>query len=222
MTAAEWLLLAALAGFYCYDTSLLLFSGEVLFSQRRGRWQASVGSEFMLAGRFLALTGLFDPGTPVFRASWQPHSSPAPVPAPAPLPSPETLIRRLRPLRWPCRVLGVLLFAGVPWALLRNWSDELLLVLLLPVYAITIGSAVFIAMRRQMLGLGRASVAAIALEIIACPPLALNTVRKVTLRRATGPAEAFATRVLDAPALRTLAEAAGRRIALARGQVEDG
>jgi len=211
MGNAEYLLLAGIAAFYLYDSALLLFSEEVLFMRWRGGWRASVGSDFTLGGRYLALPALLLPGTPILRAHWPRQDAVAGDDAGA---SMDAMARRLRPLAWSCRLVALLLFVAVPLALLRHWPSQWLLGLLLAIYLPTAVAVAWLAWQRQALGLSRAVLATIALDVLACPPFAPNLVRRVSLRMPLADPAAFAREVLPAARERTLVARIEQRIGL--------
>ena len=204
----ESLLVLGIVGFYLCDVSLMLYVDEVVFAKCFGKWRAHVGSGFMLGGRYLALPGLWSPGAPVFRSGWG-------LPADEDAPAVERLVATLRPLRWPARVAALLLFVVVPVALQVNLSPGLMLGVLGLLYLTSALSVAYVVRRRVALGLSRRDVAAIAFDVIACPPFAINMVRRVTLRCGLGvPANEFAAMLLDARAHGRLAGILDARRAL--------
>lgn len=190
----ESLLLLGIAAFYLFDTALLLYGDEVVFAKCGRTWRASMGAGFLLAGRYPALPAWWLPGAPVFRSAWR-------TPAASDGPAMDVLLSVLHPLRWPARLIALLLFVVVPLALWVNAAPRLMLGLLVVLYASSSLSVAYVAFRRSALGLSRKDVVAIAFDVIACPPFAINLVRRVTLRcglRVGG--SDFAAEVLDAPA----------------------
>ena len=194
MASTETLLLFGIAAFYLIDTSMLLYRDEVVFVKSGAHWRAPVGTGFMLAGRYPALPGLIVPGAPIFRSVWC-------APAAANEPNTELLLQILRPLRWPARFIALLLFLVLPLALFVNMGPQLMLALLCLLYVTSCLSVAYVARRRFVLGLSRKDVIAIAFDVIACPPFAINLVRRVTLRCGlTVSADQFAVAVLNANA----------------------
>ncbi|QIL21376.1 hypothetical protein [Thermomonas sp. HDW16] len=187
----EMLLLLGIAAFYLFDSASLLYRDEVVFAQCGRRWRASMGAGFMLAGRYPVLPAVFSPGAPVFRASWGASAQVNP-------PATDVILPVLRPLRWPARLIALLLFLVLPLALWVNLDPRLMLGLLGVLYLVSSLSVAHVARRRSILDLSRKDIAAIAFDVIACPPFAINLVRRVTLRCGLAvPAGEFAATMLD-------------------------
>jgi hypothetical protein len=216
MPAMETLLLLGIAAFYLFDTASLLYRDEVVFAQCGRRWRASMGAGFMLAGRYLVLPAVFSPGAPVFRVAWGASVQGNP-------PATGVLLPMLRPLRWPARLIALLLFLVLPLALLVNLDPRWMLGLLGLLYLVASLSVAHVARRRSILGLSRKDIAAIAFDVIACPPFAINLVRRITLRGGLAvPACEFAASVLDADAQAGLLRVLGARSGIAAGGVDRG
>lgn len=191
--SAEVALIAGTMALYLYDTIMLLYSNEVLFVHGRRRWRASLGSRFMLGGRFLALPGGLLPGTAMFRVCWG-RVGMAPAPLHTPLPD---FLRAIRPLRWASWLLAVLLFAAIPACLVWRPTSHLMLALVLAFYGTALGCGVYLVTQRKKLGLQGRMLSSAIIDVLACPPFAVNVVRRVTL--AVGPyatPDVFAQQVL--------------------------
>ncbi|WP_415252671.1 hypothetical protein [Thermomonas sp.] len=187
---------------------LLLYADELVFTKPARRWLAALGDGATFGGRYLAFPALLSPGSPVFRAAWN-------APADAGAPALEAVLRVVRPLRWHAWLLALALFVLVPAALALHASSACLLGLLALIYLPTMLAVLYLVRRRGPLGLSRKELASIAFDAIACPPFALNLVRRVTLRCGLPQAApAFADAVLDAPARARLQQALETRWAL--------
>jgi hypothetical protein len=209
LPAAETLLLPGIAAFYLYDSALLLYADEVVFARPLRRWRAALGEGATWQGRFLAFPALSAPGAPVFRAVWSEGGRTARAPAT------ERVLGVLRPLRWAAWLVAFALFALVPLALLLHASQGWLLGLLALIYLPTLLAVAHLARYRAALGLAWGELAAIAFDVLACPPFALNLVRRVTLRCGLAqPATTFADAVLDAASRARLGRALEARRAL--------
>lgn len=214
MASMEALLLLGIAAFYLFDTALLLYRDEVVFAQCGRRWRASIGAGFMLAGRYPVLPALLSPGAPVFRSTWGASVQGHP-------PAADLILPVVGPLRWPARLIALLLFLALPLALLVNLDPRLMLGLLGLLYLVSSLSVAYVAHRRGILGLSRKDIAAIAFDVIACPPFAINLVRRITLRCGLAvPAGEFAAAVLDADAHARLLRVLGARDGLAADGVD--
>lgn len=194
-------MLPGIVAFYVYDAALLLYADEVVFTKPARRWTAALGNGSLLGGRYLAFPGMLSPGSPVFRTSWRAD------PQSAACPASDEVLGVVRPLRWHAWWLAFALFALVPLALTWHAPPAWWLGLLALVYLPTMLATWHVARLRRRLSLSRKDVAAIAFDVIACPPFALNLARRVTLRCGLAQsAPAFADRVLD-PASRLRLEA---------------
>lgn len=177
---------------HAYDASLLLFRDEVLFTHGRRGWQATLGSGVTLGGRYLAMAGAWTPALPVFRACWSDDATRAAPRAPMP-----ALLRALRPLQWASCVLALLLFVGMPLGLWWHVGHAWMLALVVALYGTAFACVAWIWRHRRVFGLDRKAFASVAFDVVACPPFAVNVVRKLTLRLGLPrPAEAFARDVL--------------------------
>ena len=209
------MLLLGILAFYVYDAALLLYADEVVFMRKARRWSAAIGDGAIVGGRYLAFPALLSPGSPVFRAAWDADLGGEVRPTTA------TVLGVLRPLRWQAWLLALALFAVVPLALALHFPPTWLLGVLAVIYLPTALAMLHIARRREILGLTRREVAAIAFDVLACPPFALNLVRRVSLR--CGLADAapvFADAVLDAASRARLQQSLDARRALLAGDPE--
>lgn len=194
--------------FYLYDCALLLYADEVVFAQPLRRWRAALGEGATWQGRFLAFPAVFAPGAPVFRAVWSDGGRRR-------APATGRVLAVLRPLRWVAWLVAFALFALVPLALLLHVSQAWLLGLLALIYLPTLLAVAHLARHRAALRLAGRDLATIAFDVLACPPFALNLVRRVTLRCGLSqPVSAFAEAALDDGAKARLALAMQARRAL--------
>ncbi|MGN6513054.1 MAG: hypothetical protein ACTHKZ_05690 [Lysobacteraceae bacterium] len=214
MARTEVLLVLGLFGFYLYDALLLLYADEVVFVRGRRGWRASPGIGFLLGGRYPCLPAPFAPMAPVFRHGW---TQPAPR-APGRCPPLRAFLRALRPLQAASLALALLLFVVLPACLLW-WPDpRLLLALLALVYGTGLACVAYLLRRRRVLGLHGRALALLVVDVLACPPFAVNVVRRVSLRRGTGmEARRFAGGVLPAAACAAVGEAIAARLSPADG-----
>jgi hypothetical protein len=190
-------LLALAVLFYLYDSSVLLYSNEaILTCDRAQRWTATTGwIGFVLAGRSLCLLNPFTPYRPSFRLSWDFN-----------LLEPETKDRE-----WPKRAqefesiapltvtAGIALFLMLPLGMFTEFGRYAVISAVVVLYG-SILLALFQLRRKQILAAaGRRHFWGFAFECLACPPFAVNMVRRITLRdRIAEPAPLAAVRLLDA------------------------
>ena len=200
MPSPEWLLVLGVVGFYLQDAALLLYADEFVVHGRPRRWRARAdGVDW--SGRLLwipPVLGMHDAG---FRGTWPPAPGPA-APSPRQV---RAYLRALLPFRIGAAWLAALLFAGLPLLLWRYPHPLALLALLLAVYATVATLAWLLWRARARFGLEARAFWWLAFECIACPPHAVNLVRKLTLRHApAGMAGAIASTQVDAADLARL------------------
>ena len=207
-------LLAGIVVFYLVDCVVLSYADEVIFVRAGRRWVGRLADGAVWAGRSLSLPAWFSPGSPVLRVSWQAGAGAGDG---ATAPSMQQLLKVVAPLRWHAWLLALALFVGVPVAVLGYRGPLLLWTLLAVLYLPTAAAMGYLYRQRRVLGLSASQVAGIGFEVLACPPFALNLVRRVTLR--VGPsreAARVAVQLLDnAQALRLSQAITARQAQLA-------
>ncbi len=199
MIAADIWLLAGIVAFYLYDAAMLLYADELVLWPRRRGWAGTVGGDVQWRGGYLFVPALLTPWRPLLRLQWM-RAATRPV-APM-LEELQGLRRTLRPLQVGVTLMGVLLLGVLP-ALLLAWRDwGALFALLCAIYLLALAMVVYTVRRRDALGLTRRTLVSLAVDTLACPPFAMNLVRKISLRQA-GEVDglAFATATLSDDAL---------------------
>lgn len=192
LPSAQALLLPGILAFYLFDAALLLYADEVVFTRTGRRWRAVLGQGAAWSGRSLSLPTGLSPGSPLLRSAWRvPEVASPSVPL-------VQLLAVVAPLRWHAWLLAASLLLGVPAALYWRPGPFWLLALLGLIYLPTLAAVLYLWHRRQMAGLSRRQVLAIAFDVLACPPFALNLVSRVTLRCGPAlPAAELAAQLLD-------------------------
>ena len=187
--------MAGAVGLYLYDSALLLYFDEgILTPGRRGRWRVLFGSEgFRLMGRGLLIPNPLFPHQPLFRLAWRFPSPGRPVDAH--WPARRALFRPLAAAVWG---IGAALFVVLPLGLFALGESALLLAALL-LYASIAAALVWTGVNRGRLGVSRARMAALAFESLACPPFALNLVRRISAAMPIDEDLVRAARALQAP-----------------------
>jgi hypothetical protein len=178
MPPSETLLVIGVVGFYLADSFILLYPNEVVFVERYGQWTWSCGSQRQMLRRNPYLPNPLTPDALLFRAAWS--SSPS-GPKATNQESMHSLASTLTPLRHLVVILFVLLAVGLPLYLYLKLS-HLSVILVLSIYGVSLTIASMLWRRRRALGLSPRMLAELAFEAVVCPPLALNVVRKITLR----------------------------------------
>ena len=191
----ELFLLAVL--FYLYDSSVLLYSNEaVLIRDRRHHWTAATGmAGFMFAGRVLCVLNPFTPHCPSFRLNWNLYS----LEAGASDQSWSERTRQLNALAPLTGVAGVSLYVILPLGLFTALGPYAILPALAALYG-SAGLALYHVHRQRLLAApNRKRFIGFAFECLACPPFAVNMVRRITLAdRISEPLPLAAVRLLDA------------------------
>lgn len=166
---------------YAYDCALLLYVTECVVVLRGNEWVALRGSEsFMLLGRCPYVMSLVRPDLPIFRGELG-----RPVEAGA-----KTLWSNLEfslaRVRLCSLVAGVGMFIMLPIALLGSGGHLLLVGAALAVYGSVVVAFWEIHSRRDALALTSSELRTMAIECLACPPFAVNLLRRITLRMDVG------------------------------------
>jgi hypothetical protein len=192
---AEMLGLAVL--FYLYDSSLLLFSDEALLTcDKAQRWSAITARPgFLIAGRTLCVLNPFTPHRPAFRLHWDFHQLDSEIQDTAWSARAQEL-RRLAPT-----ALGawLALFVLLPLGLFTPLGAYVVI----PAVGLLYGATLFglFRLRRQgtLLALSGRRFMGFAFECLACPPFAVNMMRRIALAsRIAEPLPLAAVRLLDA------------------------
>lgn len=199
-------LLAGACFFYLFDASLLLYGNELVFSVCRGHWTFAAGSDVHILRKRPYLPNPLLPGMPIFRVCWGAGKSQHC--------GPETLaafLRALRPLQWLQALFFCILWGGLGWVALGHTAFLLPLILL--VYSNVLLLVVALVCLRSRLGLNGKMVAKLAFDAMACPPLALNLVRKITLaHQLAGDPVDFAKQAFSQPVFAGLIETLCQRL----------
>jgi hypothetical protein len=188
-------LLALAALLYFYDSSVLLYSNEAILIGGGGQWRATTGWRgFELAGRSLCLLNPLTPYRPSFRLHWDFHR----------------LEYGSKDLTWSNRsrefkgigpltlIAGIALFFLLPLGMFTEFGRFAVISAVSLLYG-SILLALFQLRRKGILGaFGRKHFWGFAFECIACPPFAVNMVRRITLAYPIAePLPLAAVRLLD-------------------------
>ncbi len=192
---AEWTLMALAAALYAWDSALLLYANEGLLAPRdRDRWALHLGSTLRLAGRELYLPSPLTLHRPLFRLAW---SFEAPAGGDARWSERRAAYRPLAPFVW---AMAAALFVLLPLGLFSRLGEPMLIAALALLYLNIVAALAWTALRARSLGIAPRRLAAIAFELLVCPPFALNLVRRLSLEVPVGEDLVAAARRLQAPA----------------------
>lgn len=208
--AGAWLL-------YLFDSGAALYADELLFATGMGGWHNVAGGGQLLFGRRVLLPNPLLPGARLLRICWSRASS---VPAnaetsAATLEHVETAAFRqaLRPLQFGVGLLLVLIAVALP-ALFHGYGPGLpLLLLVIAIYALNLAMAAWLWHARVRLGLGKRACLLLTVDLLLCPPFAINLVRKIGLQQPlVGDPLSFAQSRFGAAPLRALCALLARRL----------
>jgi hypothetical protein len=190
-------LLALAVLFYLYDSSVLLYSNEAILTYDRAqRWTATTGwIGFVLAGRSLCLLNPFTPYRPSFRLGWD-FSRLEPETQDREWPKRAQQFKRIAPLTV---TAGIALFLLLPLGMFTEFGRYAVISAVVLLYG-SILLALFQLRRKQIpAAVGLRHFWGFAFECLACPPFAVNMIRRITLRdRIAEPLPLAAVRLLDA------------------------
>ncbi|HEY4082231.1 MAG TPA: hypothetical protein VGM81_16190 [Burkholderiaceae bacterium] len=176
--SAEGALLLLALVLYVFDSALLLQSNEwALEGLRGGQWRARFGLQsWKLGGREPLLPNLLMPWRPLLRVGWRFDEG---LSAVASLPEPKTASAALK---LTAALLLLLIFIALPLALFVYPLLTLKISVVAAIYASCLFNGLLLWRERAQLGLSKADCAKLGIECIACPPFAINIVRKLSLR----------------------------------------
>lgn len=179
MEHSELLLMALFAVLYFYDSVMLLHGNEAVLSRRGpGRWSAGFGSSTTtLKGKEVYFPNPFLPTQPLVRLRWRYEGSPA---GPAQLW--DARLNRFSGLSGFVWILAFLIFVMLPVALFGRQGERLIVLAFGMIYATTALMVLFLWFRRRQFEYTVREFSAIAIDLLICPPFALNIIRRLALR----------------------------------------
>ena len=199
--STETQLFLLVAALYLFDCTQLLDSNEGLLVRHRTGWQAIQGSDdFRWMGKSIYVLNLLAPHQPTYRLSWT-FDAPSTHAQDEGWTHHASTLTSLTPF---VHLIGAILFGLLPLALFLELDSRLLLLTIAMLY-VSVAMALIAAYQVWPRDAGRLRFAGLAAECVACPPLAVNLLRRLSLRLPV--AEAFP----DA-AQRLLADEAWQRV----------
>jgi hypothetical protein len=222
MVSYETELVALAIVLYLFDSTLMLYVNEaVLIQDGSGQWAAATGWErFGIGGRLMYVLNPFTPNRPSFRLSWSYHALPA---APAAVQSWSECAAHLRPLALIGPLVALGLFVALPVGLFTAAGSYAVIPALVLIYGSALAGLILLYRRRSAAALSAKRFAAIALECLLCPPLAVNILRRTTLgMRIREDVPSAGARLLPAESWARLREHCLRRLEAAIQSLPDG
>lgn len=167
-------------GLYIYDSALLLLPNEgILKACFASQWRSSFGSKnTTFFGKELYLPNLFGPATPIFRLSWKYETS-----VPSRTTDWDSCIPTLRWFLVPTWLQFSFSFVLLPLALFGHFGDSLLLAVFALIYLCVALIVVLLYFAKAALSIGSREFWLTALDLLICPPFAINVVRRLSLRQ---------------------------------------
>jgi hypothetical protein len=173
----ELLLPLGVVAFYLFDSSQMLYANELIFTLSNGRWDFSAGTGLILFGRHLYLPNPLTPQLAGFRVSWSDAPRERDMTGAA-------AVRELEQQLWLqkdlARGLLVTLLLALPLMLAWRGAGLELLVVFALGYTLSIIIMIDVIRRRRALHLSRRKLWSLSFDAIACPPFAINMVRKLS------------------------------------------
>jgi len=175
----ESLLLLGILSFYLYDSLMLLYFNEVVFSLGLSGWGFSnPNGRWRVAGKKPYIPNLFSPFSPTFRLSWSKNKRELVEYYSEDF---DTFLNELKLVGYPIITLMYLIFICLPIALLKFGAGIQLLIIMCSIY-LTIGfTSILIYRKRNSLKLTNKMYWSIVFDAFACPPFSINIVRKISL-----------------------------------------
>lgn len=190
----EVMLALGIIGFYLYDSSMLIYVNELVFSEHNGTWSFSYPKpNFQFLKKFLYIPNPLTPYRPIFRVFWSVNEINHSLQSKVDL---QSFITALRPLRYMTYCLCFLLFFGLPIIvfILNTNSDLSLIFLFCGIYINILVMLSQIYRQKETLGLSRKVFVKLSIDSLACPPFALNLLRKISLNYSLGTPPVFFAR----------------------------
>lgn len=174
----EVMLTLGIIGFYLYDSAILTFSNELIFVESYGQWSAAFPSNrWRVMRKLLYFPNPLTANNLIFRTTWSTtdYYTNTDVDA-SKFMAPMTYLRVL------IMVLMVLLIVVLPTVMIQFGTGVLFLKVLFLIYFTILIMLAYVYFKKVNLGLDNKSYASLAFDSLACPPFAINLLRKISLR----------------------------------------
>jgi hypothetical protein len=179
MWHTEALLMALVIGLYLYDSAILLFCNEaVLLAQGKTKWLAGFGSNLTtFRGKELYLPNPLRPTQALFQLAWQLEG--VVLPGSQQWSETHKAFRGFSPLVWS---LLILMYVLLPIVLFARLGDLMILSVFILIYVNVFAIVLKLWLDHEKLGISHRNCAFMALDMLICPPFAINVIRKLSLR----------------------------------------
>lgn len=171
--------MALAVGLYLYDSAILMFSNEALLIPRaKDHWLVGFGSNrTTFKGKGIYIPNPFFPVQPLFKLMWNFEGEAKGFVRP--WIANRAGYGRLAPLVWS---LAVLTFILLPLVLFKRLGDTLILLNFGLIYANVLFIMLALWLNRERFELTHRALVAMSLDLLVCPPFALNIIRRLSLR----------------------------------------
>lgn len=170
-------LLMVMAGFFLYDSAMLLYANEAVLCLRKRKWLVEFGSpNVTIAGKSVYVASVFALHRPIFRAAW--HDCTADKQPAVDLATINQSLYALAPFAYLSLVAQ---FIFLPLVLFLSFTTENLILAAILIYSYIALSGIVVFRKRAHWGLTTKQATALILECLLCPPIALNLVRRISL-----------------------------------------
>lgn len=174
--SAEVLLMLAIVGLYLYDSALLLYCNEGIFSPKgKDEWVVNFGSSNVgVLGKELYVPNPLLFHRPLFRLSWKFEGNNLTEIVDLPRHDFSALALMVWSIAFALSVL-------LPLGFFTSLGDSALLPALLLIFGNIVFALVWVWLNRAKFNLSNKRFASLAFESLICPPFALNIVRHLSL-----------------------------------------
>ena len=207
----EVLLILGIVGFYVFDSARLLYFNELILAETYGHWSfACPRTRWALKGKLPFIPNPVTPDTVLLRVVWSVGEKELDLDA---LEKTRRFIQETRILGYFILVLFTLMIIILPGVLYRFGTGTFLLITFTSIYLTILALLGVVYRKRDALGLSQKAMTSIVIDCLACPPFAINLVRKISLLH---PVEidpvAFALEHFEKPKFAQLANALKERL----------
>jgi hypothetical protein len=164
--------------FYLFDSVKLLHHNQLVFLRENGRWKVICpNSRWQILRKLPYFFNPLAPNNPVFLGTW---SLTGGVGCIDEVPEIDRFIGTIHPLNYFVIVLFVLMCFFMPLAILSYGTGVTFLAITIAAYLCIVAMLVVLYKKCSGLRLSSKEFYSLAFDCIACPPFAINLVRKIT------------------------------------------
>ena len=177
MSFEAWLVIG-IFGFYLFDSVKLLHHNQLIICRAYGGWRIICpDSRWQLLRKIPYAFNPFLPNIPIFCGTWSiaPQASNIDV-----TPALDEFVDSAYPLNYFVIILLAMMCIFMPLALFFFGAGTVFLTITLSTYAIILIMLAVLYTKQSELGLSFKNYFSIAFDCIACPPFAINLLRKIT------------------------------------------